>query len=79
MALTIRDKEVERLAEELARRTGESKTEAIRKALEMRLKALERGEDPLYRFLEEEVWPHIPPELRGKGISKEEMDEIWGE
>ena len=33
MALTIRNKEVERLAEEVARLAGETKTEAIRKAL----------------------------------------------
>jgi antitoxin VapB len=38
MALTIRNREVERLAEEVARLAGETKTEAIRKALEMRLK-----------------------------------------
>ncbi len=37
MALNIRNPEVERLAEELARRTGETKTEAVTKALRERL------------------------------------------
>lgn len=80
MALTIRNKEVERLAEEVARLAGETKAEAVRKALEMRLRELQRKQsfDRVIRFLEEEVWPQIPPELLGKGISKEEEEEILG-
>jgi antitoxin VapB len=80
MALTVRNKEVERLAEEVARLAGETKTEAIRKALEMRLKLLKgkRGFDRVLRFLEEEVWPQIPPEFLGKGISKEEEEAVLG-
>lgn len=38
MALSIKDPETERLARELARRTGESITSATRKALEERLR-----------------------------------------
>ena len=30
------------------------------------------------RFLEEDVWPHMPAETRGKPISKEEIEEILG-
>ena len=80
MALTIRNKEVERLAEEVARLAGETKTEAVRKALEMRLRELQRkqGFGRVIRFLEAEVWRQIPPELLGKGISKEEEEEILG-
>ena len=37
MALNIRNKETERLAAALAAETGETKTEAVRKALEERL------------------------------------------
>ncbi|GGN01256.1 hypothetical protein GCM10007092_14090 [Thermus composti] len=79
MALTIRNKEVENLVEEVARLTGETKTEAIRKALAMRLRELKgkRKQNQVIRFLEEEVWPKIPPALLGQGISKEEMDELW--
>ena len=36
MALHIKNADIERLAEELARLTGESKTETIRKALDER-------------------------------------------
>ncbi len=79
MPLTIRNREVERLASEVARLTGETKTEAVRKALELRLAELtrKRRSDRVLRFLEEEVWPQIPPELLGRGVSKEEMDEFW--
>lgn len=42
MALNIRNPEAERLAAEVARRTGETKTEAITKALRERLERLRR-------------------------------------
>lgn len=42
MALNIRNKEAESLASELARRTGESKTEAVIKALRDRLARVRR-------------------------------------
>jgi len=42
MALNIRNKEVEELAEALARATGETKTEAVRRALRDRLARLRR-------------------------------------
>lgn len=42
MALNIRNKEAEQLAEELARRTGETKTEAVIKALRDRLGRIRR-------------------------------------
>ena len=42
MALNIRNGETERLAAELARRTGETKTEAVTKALRERLGRLRR-------------------------------------
>ncbi|GAB1858866.1 type II toxin-antitoxin system VapB family antitoxin [Flavobacteriaceae bacterium MHTCC 0001] len=71
---------MERQAEEVARLAGETKTEAVRKALEMRLRELQRKRsfDRVIRFLEEEVWPQIPPELFRKGLSKEEEEEILG-
>jgi antitoxin VapB len=40
MALSIRNKDAERLAREVARETGESLTQAILKSLEERLKRL---------------------------------------
>lgn len=42
MALNIRNPETERLANEVARRTGETKTEAVTKALRERLARLRR-------------------------------------
>ena len=42
MALNIRNPETERLADEVARRTGETKTEAVTQALRERLARLRR-------------------------------------
>ena len=84
MALNIKDPETVRLAAEVAALTGESKTRAVRTALEertARLRAIETPEDRkrrLRRFLEEEVWPQIPPDVRGVPISKAEREEILG-
>ena len=80
MALNIKNPEVERLASEVSALTGESKTQAIRKALEERKARLElTGQDKkerLQTFLETQVWPKVPDELRGKGVSQEEQDDI---
>ncbi len=84
MALNIKNRAVESLAAELADITGETKTEAIRKALEERKRRLafqvvrrQRGESFL-RYLEDEVWPSLPPELLGRRLSRAEEDEILG-
>ncbi len=84
MAMNIKDPEAERLAAEVAALTGESKTAAVRNALRERRDRLaasraakERG-DSFVRFLREEIWPHVPPELRGKAITKAEREEILG-
>ncbi len=83
MALNIKNPEVERLVADVAALTGESKTEAIRKALEERksrlsLNVVENRREHLWRFLEEEIWADLPGDVRGKGISQEEQDEILG-
>ncbi len=84
MALNIKSSEVEDLVEALSRMTGESKTEAVRRALAERRERLslqqgrrERGADFL-RFLEEEVWPKAPPDQLGRRLSRDEEDEILG-
>lgn len=46
MALNIRNQETERLAEALAKLTGESKTEAVTKALRDRLTRVRRERSP---------------------------------
>jgi antitoxin VapB len=65
MALNIKNLQVERLAAEIAELTGETKTEAIRRALDERRQRLSfqlaresRGEE-LRSFLEREVWSAI--------------------
>ena len=65
MALNIKNEQVERLAAEVAEMTGESKTEAIRKALLERRQRLayhvvhEDRASELRQFLEREVWATI--------------------
>lgn len=84
MALNIKNPLVERLADDVARLTGESKTEAIRKALEERRARLnfrlngEKREERLRRFLEHEVWPIAPKHQLGRRLSRAEEEEILG-
>lgn len=84
MALNIKDPDVERLARELVALTHETKSGAIRRALEERKERLaaqakgrERG-SRLRRFLEEEAWPQLPQAERGRPLSKEEREDILG-
>ena len=84
MALNIKNKDVERLAAEVANLAGETKTEAIRRALEERRRHLalrvvrtdRRGD--MLRVLEREVWPTIPRRMLGRRPSRAEEDRILG-
>jgi antitoxin VapB len=84
MALNIKNESVERLAAEVARLSGESKTEAVRRALEERKARLvyrivdEDRVSRLRRFLETEVWPLVPAEELGRKMSREEEEQILG-
>jgi antitoxin VapB len=86
MALNIKDVETEKLAAEVAEMTGESKTGAVRQALRERrdkLRLESGGEEKPYRgmrqWLETEIWPQIPNELRGRPPrTKAEIEEILG-
>jgi antitoxin VapB len=85
MALNIKNAEVERLATEVARMARETKTEAIRRALEDRRTRLSLKLPPsrdrishITEYLEREVWPHIPSNVRGKKMTKREREEILG-
>lgn len=84
MALNIKSPEVEQLAAEVARLAGETKTEAIRRALlERRARLAAWGDRPLagrrlLEFLEREIWPFIPPEAFGRKMSREEEDKLLG-
>lgn len=82
MALNIKNLEVEKLASEVASLTGKSKTEAIRIALEREKDRLTQSNgkgDRVREYLEREVWPRLPPDVRGKHISKEEIERITGQ
>ena len=82
MALNIKNLEVEQLAADVAEMAHETKTEAIRRALlERRDHLRASGVAPrrnIREYLEKYVWPTIPPEILGKGISKEEQDQLLG-
>ena len=83
MPLNIKNAEVERLAADVARLTGESKTEAIRRALEERRRRL-RGSSPddrrkrVLTYLEKKVWTTLPKGERGRRLSRDEEDAILG-
>jgi antitoxin VapB len=84
VALNIKNAEVERLATEVARMAGETKTEAIRKALAERRQRLTLRTDnqdrlaAAWRFLEEEIWPNVRPEAMGRRLTEAEEDDILG-
>ena len=83
MPLSIKDPETERLAAEVAALTGEGKTRAIRVALQERKQRLvfrvrQRGKHEMLRFLQHEVWPHVPAEERGRRLSRAEEGAILG-
>jgi antitoxin VapB len=84
MSLNIKNPEVVQLTAEVARLAGETKTEAIRRALiERKVRLQARGgrwnrKERLLQFLEREVWPHIPPGERGRVLTREEEDNILG-
>jgi antitoxin VapB len=83
MALNLKNAGVERLAAEVARLAGETKTEAIRRALEDRKRRLtghsvaERRQRIL-KLLERRVWPTLPARERGRRLTRTEEDAILG-
>jgi antitoxin VapB len=93
MALNIKNAQVERLAAEVARITGETKTEAVRRALQDRKNRLvlatrkkvtlksskiQDRVSSIKEYLEREVWPNIPNDILGKKMTKREREEILG-
>jgi antitoxin VapB len=84
MALNIKNVEVERLAGEVANLAHETKTEAIRLALLERRARLQvragkpGGRKSLREYMEQNVWPMIPPAELGRAMSREEEDQILG-
>ena len=84
MALNIKDAETERLASEVAKLAGESKTRAVKVALAERkarlaLRVARRDRvAELRRFLAQEVWPNVPRRVLGRRVSRREREAILG-
>jgi antitoxin VapB len=84
MSLNIKNKEVDRLLQEVVSLTGESKTEAVRRALAERRQRLSlhyvgAGDGRrLLAFLQDEIWPQIPDELLGTRLTKAAEEAILG-
>jgi antitoxin VapB len=86
MTLNIKDEETEALVARIVALTGETQTEAVRRAAQERLNTLghdlpERRKmtaEEIETWLETEIWPKVPKELLGKSISKAEREEILG-
>jgi antitoxin VapB len=85
MALNIKNSEVERLVEEVAKLAGESKTDAVRQALVERRDRLKlhrrrraRG-DSFVDYLEREVWPRAEAAgVLGRRLTRKDEDRILG-
>jgi len=83
MALNLKNAEVERLAAEVARLTGETKTEAIRRALDERRRRLtsptgDARRERVLRYLKAKVWSKVPSHQLGRTLTREEEDAILG-
>ena len=84
MALNLKNKEVEELAAQVAELAGETKTEAIRRALLERRERIQLHVQEQSRagsflqYLEHEVWPQVDETKLGKRIPKEVVEEILG-
>ena len=78
--INLKSDRVAALLEQITQRTGETKVEAVTKALEERLgelKAKDRAARTLI-WLRTSVWPKLPETQRGQGPSKEEQEELLG-
>jgi antitoxin VapB len=84
MPLNIKNPKVEKMISEISDLTGETKTEAVRKAVEERrrtLKYVSQDRDRaarLRRFFLQEIWPQIPPAQKGRKLTKKQEEAILG-
>jgi antitoxin VapB len=83
MSIHINNSSVEKLLNEITQMTGESPTEAVRKALEERrhrltTQTMTHDEARLLSFLQKEVWLQIPTDQQGVRLTKEEEERILG-
>lgn len=83
MALNLKNAEVEALAEEVANLAGETKTEAVRRALIERKSRLTEPSASLRRSeraasVVENFRATLPKKFRGRPLSRREEDDILG-
>ena len=84
MAMNIKDPQTEALAAEVAVLANETKTQAVRIALQERKERLQARQrrharaQRIDRFLEDEAWPQIPDDVLGQPISKGEHEAVLG-
>jgi antitoxin VapB len=84
MSLTLKNPQLERLADELSKQLHETKTETIRVALEerkVRVANKQTGLDRKQRildFLQSEVWPTLPKSAKGKPLTKKKKEALLG-
>jgi len=82
--LNIKNADVEHLVDEVARLAGESKTEAVRRALEERRERLafrvvqQDRAGRLREFLEQHVWPRVPRRQLGRRLSRRQEEALLG-
>jgi antitoxin VapB len=82
--LNIKNADVEHLVDEVARLAGESKTEAVRRALEERRERLafrvvqQDRAGRLREFLEQHVWPRVPRGQLGRRLSRRQEETLLG-
>lgn len=82
MPISVKSPEVDALLDDVVRLTGESKTEAIGRALRERRDRL-TGQDNrrlahARAFLEAEIWPLVPAAELGRELTRAEEDEVLG-
>ena len=82
MAINIKNQDVEKLLNEVVKMTGETKTEAVRRALLERRQRLalrqtkRKDEAYFFTFLQNDIWAQIPAPLLGKALASEEEEHI---
>lgn len=77
MPMNIRDPRAETLARELANLRNTTMTQVVIDALEGELKR-EREKKPLMELVEKLWEKHGITEIRGRDLTKDELDELWG-
>jgi len=82
--MAIHSPKIDQLAAQLAQLDREEVLEVFRKTLDIQARQEAKPQasaqrfSELREFLEREIWPQIPSHLRGKGITKQEREEILG-